>query len=247
MFKMIKGMVSIVVPTHGNRDLSKLKNSIVNSFYQNIELIIVNRNEERSVQRNYGIDQAKGEFLLWLDSDQSISPLLLNECVAMMRKGYDALYIPEIIVANSFFGRVRAFERTFYTGTSIDCVRFIRLDECPRFDTSLHGPEDSDFDRRVKGKRGVTRGVLYHHDDIKILEYFRKKGYYARSLQKYSEKNPSDRCLNFYYRCFGVFYENGKWWRIINHPFLYLCVGLIIFVRGLIYVSVSMCSKLQAR
>lgn len=236
MKHFVKDLVSIVVPTHGGRDLTKLKESIENSLYKNYELIIVDRNQERSVQRNYGIDQAKGEFLLWLDSDQSISPMLLNECVSMMKGGYDALYIPEIIRATSFFGKVRAFERTFYTGTPIDCVRFLRIQECPRFDETLHGPEDSDFDRQVKGKRGVTKSVLYHHDDIGIIEYFRKKDYYAKSLKVYSIKNPSDTCLNPYYRCFGVFIESGKWREIIKHPILFICIMGIIFFRGIIYL-----------
>ena len=233
---MVKGLVSIVVPTHGYRNLEKLKNSVESSLYQNFELIIVNRNQERSIQRNYGIDQSQGEFLLWLDSDQAISPFLLTECVSMMQKGYDALYVPEIIVANSFFGRVRAFERTFYTGTAIDCVRFLRLSICPRFDLGLHGPEDSDFDRRVKGKRGITHNVLYHHDDISIHSYFLKKAYYADSLKAYSIKNPKDKCLNAYYRCIGVFLENRKWISLLRHPILSFCVVLIIVIRGFIYV-----------
>ncbi len=237
MEKYVKGMVSIVCPTHGFRNLEPLKNSIENSLYKNFELIIVNRNQERSLQRNYGIDQAKGEFLLWLDSDQGISSFLLNECVSMMQKGYDALYIPEKIVANSFFGRIRAFERTFYTGTPIDCVRFLRLVNCPRFDTELHGPEDSDFDRRVSGKRGITRAFLYHYDDIKPHEYFLKKAYYAKSLSKYLEKNPGDKCLDPVYRCFTVFVENGKWKNICLHPVLSIGIIFIIFVRGLIYVT----------
>ena len=101
---MKKGVVSIVVPTHEYRDLTNLERSIENSTYKNIELIIVNKNRERSWQRNYGIDKATGEYLLWLDSDQSISPFLIWECVSMMKRGYDALYIPELIVADSFFG-----------------------------------------------------------------------------------------------------------------------------------------------
>jgi len=232
---MIKGMVSIVVPTHGYRDLSHLKNSIENSLYKNYELIIVNRNQERSLQRNYGIDLAKGEFLLWLDSDQGISPFLLTECVSMMQKGYDALYVPEIIVADSFFGKIRAFERTFYTGTPIDCVRFLRL-PCPRFDTELHGPEDSDFDRQVKGKRGITKASLYHYDDIPMSEYFKKKAYYAKSLKAFLEKNPGDKCLNPWYRCIGVFVEQGKWKSIIRRPILSIGIFFIISLRGIIYV-----------
>ena len=234
--RMIKGMVSIVVPTHGGRDLSKLKASVEASMYKNWELIIIDRGLERSVQRNIGIDEAKGEFLLWLDSDQSISPWLLTECVVMMRKGYDALYVPEIILADGFFARVRAYERGFYTGTPIDCVRFLRLQGCPRFNVDLFGPEDASFDRNVKGVRGVTKNVLYHHDPVSVGEYFRKKAFYARSLKIYSVLHPGDKCLNPMFRCCTVFIEQGKWRKIFAHPVLFACVLGIIFIRGLIYV-----------
>lgn len=228
-------LVSIVVPTHAMRDLCTLKYSIENSTYKNVELIIVNRNQERSEQRNYGIDQAQGNYLLWLDSDQSISPMLIWECVLLMNK-YDALYIPEKIIAKSFFGKIRTFEREFYTGTAIDCVRFLKMKDCPRFDLELKGPEDSDFDRKVKGKKGITKNALFHHDDIAIGEYFKKKAYYAESLKAYSARWPNDKCLNFKYRCWTVFTEKGKWKKILEHPILSLGILFIILVRGLIYV-----------
>lgn len=238
MSKLKKGLVSIVVPTHGYRDLEHLRNSVENSLYKDIELIIVNRNQERSIQRNYGIDMATGEFLLWLDSDQSISPFLIGECVKKMRDNpqCSSFYIPEIIVVNSFFGRIRKFEREFYTGTPIDCVRFLRMELAPRFNLDLHGPEDSDFDRRVPPVKMITKSSLYHHDDIQPKEYFSKKAYYTQSMKKFEELWPNDKCTNLKYRCFDVFVENGKWKKILRHPILFLGVFIIIAIRGVIYV-----------
>ena len=233
----IKGLVSIVVPTHGYRNLEKLEYSVKSSTYKNYELIIVNRNQERSQQRNYGIDLAKGEFLLWLDSDQSISPMLLWECVSLMNnyKHLEGLYIPEVIVADSFFGKIRKFEREFYTGTAIDCVRFVRMSICPRFDLELKGPEDADFDKKVKGPKAVTKYKLFHHDDISPLEYFKKKTYYTKSMRKYAEKWPNDPCLNLKYRCWTVFTEKWKWMKLFRHPILTCGVIFLLIVRGIIY------------
>jgi glycosyltransferase involved in cell wall biosynthesis len=235
----IKGLVSIVVPTHGNRDLSLLKNSVEGSLYKNVELIVVNRNQERSEQRNFGIDLAKGEFLLWLDSDQSISPMLLTECVQMMNwyEYCNGLYVPEVIVAKSFFGKIRKFEREFYTGTAIDCVRFVRMSVCPRFNLELKGPEDADFDKRVPHRKMVTKNVLYHHDDIQPLEYIKKKSYYGKSMKKYAELWPDDPCLNIKYRIWTVFTENGKYKKIIRHPVLSLGIFILLIVRGFIYAN----------
>lgn len=223
--------VSVIVPNHG-RDLSILKASLP----LNVEFIEVNLGLERSEQRNIGIKQAHGTYYLILDSDQSISPGLIEECCKLVSMGYSCVYIPEIIIAKSFFGRIRAFERTFYTGTCIDVPRFVHFYACPTFDTMLHGPEDSDWGHRIMGVRGISKNVLYHHDDIGFREYCKKKAYYSKSLKRYREKWPEDKCFNLKYRCWTVFTEKGKWKRLIRHPVLSLGILFILIVRGIIYV-----------
>lgn len=230
--------ISIIVPNHG-RDISKLLESIERSTYpaDKIETIVVDMGKERSYQRNYGIKKATGKAYLILDSDQSISPNLLSECVVLMHRGYSAIYIPEIIIADSFFGKVRKFEREFYTGTSIDVPRFVLASCCPLFDDTMNGPEDSDWGNRIEGKRTISKSPLFHHDDISIWQYFKKKAYYTKSMAVYKNKHPNDKCLTFSYRCFGVFVENCKWRKILKHPILFICIMMIVFLRGIIYIS----------
>lgn len=223
--------VSIVVANHG-RDLSLLKASLPN----NVEFIEVNLGRERSYQRNYGIAKATGEIIIWLDSDQSLSKEVVEECVDLIKTGFTAVYIPEVIVAKSFFGKIRAFERTFYDGTAVDVPRAVLKRFCPKFNEELNGPEDSDWGNRIPGMRTVSKNVLYHHDDIGIFEYFKKKNYYAKSMKKYSELNPDDKILDWRYRCFGIFVEDGKWKKILRHPILFLGVVIIIMIRAVIYV-----------
>jgi glycosyltransferase involved in cell wall biosynthesis len=227
-------MISIVVPNH-NRDLSLLRNAIAESSYKDVELIEINRGMERSKQRNIGIREAKGDIILWLDSDQTIHPELLKEAHYLFQTGVRALYVPEIIVGRSFFSRIRAFERWFYTGTAVDVPRFVLRPYMPFFDESLHGPEDADVGQRIKGLKLTTKHPLYHHDDINIIDYIRKKMYYSKSMARYKEKWPLDKCLNWKWRCFGVFFENGKYKKVIKHPFLFICIMLLIFVRGVAY------------
>jgi hypothetical protein len=65
---------------------------------------------------------------MYIDADMILTPTLLEECVdAMQTSSAVALYIPEIVLGNSLFAKVRRFERTFYTGTSIDACRFFRM------------------------------------------------------------------------------------------------------------------------
>lgn len=224
---------SVVVPTHGKRDLKELKDSIP----EDVELLIIDRGLERSIQRNMGILAATGKYILILDSDQSVSPNLIYECEMLCDEGYTAIYIPEVIVADSFFGKVRAFERTFYTGTYVDVPRFVMADACPMFSTDLSGPEDAEWGYRIKGKRTVSKNVLYHNDDIGFWDYCKKKAYYTKSMTRYAELCPDDPCLNIWYRCVTVFVENGKWKRLLRHPVLSCCVVGLLFVRGVIYAT----------
>lgn len=221
---------SVIVPNHG-RDISKLVESVGNDA----ELIVIDQGLERSEQRNIGIQKARGRIILWLDSDQAVSPGLIQEAERMIDAGYSSLYVPEMIVARSFFGRIRKFEREFYTGTAIDVPRFVRKAVCPLFDPALNGPEDADFGNRVHGLRGTTTRCLYHYDDIPFLEYCRKKAYYTKSMQAYARKWPADLCLDLKYRCWTVFVEKGKWRKLLRHPGLSLGILFLLIVRGVIY------------
>lgn len=238
---MIKGMVSVIIPTYGDMvvkgsRMDRALMSVALSTYKNIEIICVDENKERSVQRNTGLACARGEYVCYLDDDQYISRELIEECVDLMESGYDALYIPEIIVTNNWFGRLRNWERKFYTGTAVDCVRFFRAEGVPRFDTTMSGPEDADFDHKVKGHREVTHNVLYHDDDVGVIKYLKKKAYYCKSMETYRRRWPQDKVLSFWYRCFGVFTENGKWKWLIQKPHFTFMLMVIIFLRGVLYI-----------
>lgn len=222
---------SVVVANHG-RDLTMLKNSLP----KGVEFIEVNLGLERSVQRNIGIKKSNGEVIIWLDSDQSLSPGVVEECERLISEGFSCVYIPEIIVAKSFFGKVRAYERTFYDGTAVDVPRAVRRRFCPLFNEELNGPEDADWGNRIPGARAISKNVLYHHDDISFFEYLKKKDYYAKSMKKYKELNPNDKVLDWKYRCFWIFLENGKWKKILRHPILFSCVMGIILLRTIIYL-----------
>jgi hypothetical protein len=233
---MPKKIVSVIVANHG-RDLKPLIDSLMASNRGKIDLGIVDWGLERSVQRNAALKEAFGEIVLWLDSDQTVSPELIDECVELINMGYTSVYIPEIIVAKSFFGKVRAFERTFYTGTAIDVPRAILRKSFPKFDEEMNGPEDADMGNRIKGLRATARNPLYHHDDIGFFDYCRKKAYYTKSMTRYAEKNPNDPCLELKYRCWTVFTEKGKWKKIFEHPILSIGVMFLLIVRGYIYYA----------
>lgn len=229
---------SVIIPTTIKEyDLAiKCKESVLASTYKDIEVLIINEGLGRSAQRNIGIKAATGSYILYLDSDQFVSKHLIQECVDLMKSGYASVYIPEIITTKGFFGYLRNWEREFYTSTPIDCVRFIRRDCCPLFDETLNGPEDADHDRRVMGLKTTSKNFLYHHDNVTLTSFLKKKAYYSKSMQAYKKKWPNDKCLNFKWRCFDVFLENEKWKLVIKRPDLFICIMILILARGIIYI-----------
>jgi len=227
------GLVSIIIPTHEGRDLTQVLEAISKSTYRNVEIIVVSEKKERSAQRNIGIKRAKGTYLMFLDSDMVITPTLIGNCIGLIHYCY-GLYIPEVIKTKGLFGRIRNWERQFYTGTAIDCVRFVRKDYCPLFDESMHGPEDSDWDRCITFKMVLHNDCYYHYEDVNMIDWFKKKAYYAKSMKRFADKHPNDKVLSWRWRCFGVFVENGKWKRLF-HPFVIPLI-LTIFIRGIIYL-----------
>ncbi len=116
---------------------------------------VYNKGPERSAQRIFGVEKAKGKYILYFDADMILSENIIEECINKCEsKNYIALYIPERIIGQGFWIKVKDFERSFHNATVIDCVRFMREDaaeEIGGFDESFTGPEDWDFDRRLTG------------------------------------------------------------------------------------------------
>ncbi|HDY66929.1 MAG TPA: glycosyltransferase [Candidatus Scalindua sp.] len=264
--------ISIVIPTlNSERTLQECLNSIANQDYpkDKMEVIVIdnyssdntveiakkftarvyNKGPERSAQRNFGVEKAKGKYILYLDADMTLSKTVVEECVNKCEnENYIALYIPERISGEKFWSKVRNFERSFYNATVIDCVRFIKRDkflDIGGFDLSLTGPEDWDFDRRIKttGKADIIDAPLYHNEgEFNLKEYLPKKGYYIRTLANYIKKWGRDdpvirKQLGPWYRLFGVFIENKKWRRLLKHPLLTSGIYFLRLAVGLVYLK----------
>jgi glycosyltransferase involved in cell wall biosynthesis len=179
-------LVSVVVTTKNEeKHISNCLESIYTQSYDNIELIVIDnfsedktfemsrkytsevhlKGPERSAQRNYGLLQlAQGKYAMFVDAYMILSSTLIQECVNRMTNSpdIDGIYLPEIVLGKRLYHKMRRFERSYYTGTAIDCVRFFSLEVCRQihgFDelTFQNGSgEDWDFDKRMRQVGNMT-------------------------------------------------------------------------------------------
>tara|TARA_B110000008_G_scaffold208589_1_gene207426 strand:+ start:605 stop:1537 length:933 start_codon:yes stop_codon:yes gene_type:complete len=116
-------LISVVIPTYNHADFLKVAiKSVLGQIYQNFEIVIVDNhsndhttdvidsfNDDRihlykinnngiiAASRNFGVDQAKGEWIAYLDSDDYWYPTRLNCLVDSMNNDvkYDVLCTDE--------------------------------------------------------------------------------------------------------------------------------------------------------
>lgn len=261
-------LVSIIVTTkNSEKTIENCLISITKQSYRYIELLVIDNNStdttkqiakkytnfvfnkgpERSTQRNLGINKSTGEYILFLDSDMSLTTKVVEQCVnTMTKKHVVGIYIPEIITGNFFWSKVRTYERSFYNETVIDAVRFFPkkiAKQIGGFDETLFAGEDWDFNLRINqlGKTTSISSPLFHHEEnSNLITYLTKKSYYTDNLQLYSSKWKDNenvkKQFSPYYRFIGVFFENNKWKKVIAHPFLFLCVIMLKCFVGLQFV-----------
>jgi len=265
-------LVSVVVTTRNEeKNIANCLQSIGNQTYpeERIEIIVVDnyssdktieiakksadkvytKGSQRSVQLNFGVQKAKGEYILYLDADMILSEKVIIECIDKCEnEDCIALYIPEKIIGNGFWIDIRDFERSFYNATCIDAVRFVKKDkflEIGGFDEKLDfGPDDWDFDRRIKevGKVGIIPAPLYHNEGgFNLKRYLEKKRGYSKIFNKYIQKWGKDdpkikKQLRIWYRSFGVFIEDGKWKKLLRHPIKTFGMYFLRFMVGITYL-----------
>lgn len=247
-------MISVIITTKNEENvIDDLLKSLKKQKYQDFETIVVDnyssdktcdlaknyaarifkKGPERSVQRNFGVEKAVGNYVLVLDADMQLSENVLLELSKAKEK---VVIIPEKSIGVGFWVKFKIFEREFYEGEeTIEAPRYFSKELFLKFhgyDNNITGPEDYELPLRMK-KAGIKVGriksyILHNEKNFSPFKSARKKFYYASKSEKYLQKYPEMivKQGNLLFRL--VFFK--QWRKLISHPILSL--GMF-FVRAI--------------
>jgi len=247
-------LVSVVVPTKNSEStIGACLKSIKNQSYKNIEIVVVDNNStddtkkislkytklvfnkepERSAQRNFGVEKAKGDCLLFIDSDMELSSHVVENCVSKLKtenlkQKIGGIIIPEESFGKGFWANCKALERSFYIGIDwIEAARFFSKKifvELKGFDEKLISGEDWDLNQRIRIKYKISRiDSFIKHDegDLSLLKLLRKKMYYGTQIRNYSSKKENSKDFNSQssiIRRYKLFFSNSK--KLFSNPII---------------------------
>lgn len=273
---MKKPKVSVIIPAYNEEKvISNLLKSLKRQTYEIIEIIVVDdkssdrtveiarrytplvfeqkQHQERSKQRNYGVNKATGKYVLLLDCDMVLDPKVVEECVDVVERDLKikAVIIPEKTTGKGFWSRCKALERDCYIGDeTIEAARFFEKNTFIKFggyDEKISGPEDWDLPQRIRKKYQVGRinSFIYHNEEnISLGKLVRKKYYYALSFADYAKKHPQTASAQALIIFRPSLYKN--WRRLLKKPVLALGMFFMIgisMLAGLIGALVGIWKK----
>ena len=216
---MKSDLVSIIIPTlNESKNIEKCLLSCQKQSYKNIEIIVIDNfskdntlqiakvytnkyflsGKERSSQRNFGAQKAKGEYLLFLDADMQLTKNCLSVAIDNVKKENTIIAFPETPIGKNYWEKSIALERSLYQKEKVlSGARlfpknlFINL---KGYDETLFAGEDWDITIRAqnaKFKLIIAKVPIIHTENVKSLnELLKKKAYYSKNISLYAKKHP---------------------------------------------------------
>lgn len=214
--------------------LEECLKSMRNQTYKNIEIIIVDGHStdntlsiakkykakviqydpkitkgkmDAPYRRNYGVKMSKGKYVWYADADFRPNKKVIENCVALFEKGYDAVNYPLDTVGTGIWTMAKQLERRCYFGDdTVEVPRFFRKttwEEIGGLDESLGGGgDDWDMYQKLldKGYKvgRINTKVEHMEGEIKIDKLFRKAFMYGRDALKYVKKRPSSAVRSYF-------------------------------------------------
>jgi glycosyltransferase involved in cell wall biosynthesis len=149
----------------------------------------------QAAARNLGLARSKGDYVLFLDSDQQLDSTVIEDCVSIcIQRGVEAVVIPEVFVGVNFWGACSALWKNSMVrawGSSGGIPRFYRTDlvvKSGAFDDRLRFWDDSELYQRLKQaglKEARCNGQIVHYEVDSLRGVVRKYLSYGRSIAEF--------------------------------------------------------------
>jgi len=213
-------LVSIVIPTYNHAPmLQRALATVIEQTYQNWNAIVVNNhstdntldvvasfNDPRiqcinfhnngviGASRNEGIARATGEYVAFLDSDDTWFPSKIEKCVAVLKNGSDLVCHAEYWIDEKGKSRLVAYgpseaathHNLIYKGnrisTSATMVRTTLLKEVKGFDVSPELISTEDYDLWI---RLAAKSNKFAFIDEPLGEYHRHDNNVSANIEKH--------------------------------------------------------------
>lgn len=237
-------LVSVVIPTYNSeKTIGACIDSILKQGYKPIEIVVVDNfstdrtfqvasalgargvqiNAGRSAARNVGINNSSGEYLLCIDSDMRLSSAVVDECVKKIEEGkkIGGVVIPEESTGNSFWVKVRNFEKRFYENTPVESARFFPMVLVKRaggYDETLVFFEESTLPQKIE-KMGyginsrVQAKICHDEQNFSLAGWLKKKYMYGKTAKDYkgAYKEYASRQMGPIYR-YSLFINDRRFY-----------------------------------
>jgi glycosyltransferase involved in cell wall biosynthesis len=215
-----ESLVSIIIPTFNSaRFLEQCITSIKKQTHWRLEVIVVddgstdstleiaerygcnvvkNPKRGRAEAKNEGAKHSSGKYLLFVDSDMELTRNVVSKCVELAddNPSVGGIVIPEHSIGDSFWTRVRDFERCFYAGSIVESARFFPAKlavEVGGFEEDLVFFEESTLPYKIQRKgynvfARVKLPIFHHEENFQLLRWLEKKFRYGKTLHSYKRK-----------------------------------------------------------
>lgn len=221
--------VSVIIPTYNSAEtLHSCLRSLEEQTYKPHEVIVVDshsldetieiakhhdalvflRDSNQAEARNVGLARSSGKYVLFLDSDQSLSPSVIEECVGKCEKEKAGMVrIPELFVGKGYWSSCSSMWKNAYedvefqhekrSGLMHGEPRFFdkaMLQKSGAYDPGLIWGEDYDLYerlRRAEVKEAFCSSVLYHQEATSIKEIFLKNLRYGKSMPPFVKQTEN--------------------------------------------------------
>ncbi len=250
-----KSLVSVIVPTcNSQKTIEKCLQSISDQTYQRIQTVVVDRHsndqtvqiaerfgaktlfvtEERSTAKNYAAKEAYGDYLFFVDSDMTLDPKTIEECVNKCEEaGVDAVTVPLRSISQGKLGECRKIERESLSHLSefMDAPRFIKKTAFMKvggFDEKLVCGEDFDLTQRLKKAdckiEKANAEISHFEGNPSLYDVLHKAYYYGRTLPALMKKGPKETAVRYANIRFESVKITGAMFRNIGFLFSFLVV-----------------------